>query len=145
LLFKNPGTTAYWASRSARVLESTGNVSYAATTSDFYALVVVNDDGGLSTYQLAVEQCQPPEVLASGVALSTSPPLRYDVPQANPYWSAVGVRGAGSDDWDLAAFKTQYGGHEPVCFQDTVAVSARRGAGVDFVIGDFNYNRVENY
>jgi hypothetical protein len=145
LLFKNPGTTAYWASRSGSLLESTGNVQYAATTSDYYALVVVNDDGGLSTYQLAVDQCQLPTTLASGTAVSTSPPLRYDVPQDNPYWSAAGVRGSGSDDWDMIAYKSGLGSHEPVCFSDSVAASARRGAGVDFVVGDFNYNPVTDY
>jgi hypothetical protein len=145
LVFKNPGTTAYWASRSGAQLESAGNASFQATVSDEYAIVVVNDDGGLSTYSLAVEQCQPAITLASGSAVSTSPPLRYQVPQDQPYWSACGVRGSGSDDWDITAFKTGHGTFEPVCFTDTLVTSAQRAAGVDFVVGDFNFNPTAGY
>lgn len=145
LLFKNPGTGAYWASRSGAQLESSGNASYPVTVSDEYAIVVTNDDGGLSTYSLAVEQCQPAITLASGSAVSTSPPLRYLAAQTEPYWSACGVRGSGSDDWDITAFKTGHGTIEPVCFTDTLVTSARRAAGVDFVVGDFNFNPTATY
>ncbi len=145
LLFKNPGTGPYWAGRDSCVLQSTGQVSYQATKSDEYGIVVVNDDGGFSSYSLAVEQCQPPVTLASGSAVSTGPPLRYSIAQSAPYWSACGVRGSGADDWDILAYKTGHGRLEPECFQDTLVASQRRGGGVDLVTGDFNVNPTAPY
>jgi hypothetical protein len=145
LIFRNPAAAPYWASRASRLVESTGITSFPAPASDEYAVVVVNDDGGFSTYSLAIDQCQPPIDLTGGVPVSTSPPLRYVQAQTEPYWSAVGVRGAGADDWNLTAYKTGRGALEPVCFKDAVATSTRVGPGVDFVVGDFNINPLTPY
>jgi len=145
LLFKNPGPGVFWAGRSSRLLETSGQTSYPATTSDEYALVVVNDNGGAGMYSLAVEQCQPPVSLDSGTPISTGAPLRYVIPQVSPYWSACGVRGAGTDDWDILAYATGHGRLEPECFQDTLFASQHRGGGVDLVTGDFNTNPTATY
>jgi hypothetical protein len=53
LLFRNPGST-YWAPRSSRVLETSTHVAYAAPATDYYGLVVVNDNGEAGAYDLAV-------------------------------------------------------------------------------------------
>ena len=145
LIFRNPSAAPYWAGRASRLVESNGITSFTAPASDEYAVVVVNDDGGFSTYSLAIDQCQPPIDLTGGVPVSTSPPLRYVQAQTQPYWSAVGVRGAGTEDWDLTAYKTGRGTLEPVCFKDTVATSNRVGPGVDFIVGDFTYNPLTPY
>jgi hypothetical protein len=145
LIFRNPAAAPYWAGRASRLVESTGLTNFTAPGSDEYAVVVVNDDGGFSTYSLAIDQCQPPIDLTGGVPVSTSPPLRYVQAQTQPYWSAVGVRGAGSDDWNLTAYTTGRGALEPVCFQDSVATSSRVGGGVDFAVGDFTYNPLTPY
>lgn len=145
LIFRNPSSAPFWAGRASRLVEASGVVNFTAPVSDLYAIVVVNDDGGVSTYSLAVEQCQPPIDLTSGVPVSTSPPLRYRQTQTEPYWSAVGVRGGGTDDWNLALFKTGRGALEPVCFKDTVATSVLAGPGVDFAVGDFTYNPLTPY
>jgi hypothetical protein len=53
LLFRNPGST-YWAPRSARVLESATHATYTAPATDWYGLVVVNDNGADGVYDLGV-------------------------------------------------------------------------------------------
>jgi hypothetical protein len=145
LLFRNPGAGPYWAGRSARLLETAGPASFLAPASDDYALVVVNDDGGLATYSLAVDQCQPPIDLASGVPASTNPPMRYRFNQTEPYWAAFGVRGTSGEDWNLIGYKTGRGNADPECFKDTIAVSAQPGAGVDLFVGDFTFNPLSAY
>jgi hypothetical protein len=107
--------------------------------------VVVNDDGGLSTYSLAIDQCQPPIALVSGTPVSTSPPLRYRMEQTVPYWSALGVRGTSGDDWNVIGYKTGHGADEPVCFEDSTSASSTPGSGVDFILGDFTYNPLGAY
>ena len=142
LLFRNPAAASYWKGRSARLYEASGPGSYVAPATDLYAVVVVNEDGGLSTYSLAIRQCAPPIVLTSGSPLAGGPPLRYRMNQTEPYWAAVGVRGAGNEDWDLTASRTGRGNLEPVCFKDDVATSSLVGPGVDLVVGDFTYNPI---
>ncbi len=145
LIFRNPTASAYWAGRSQNLLESSGITNFTATANELYCLVVVNDDGGVSNYSLAVEQCQPPIALLSNTPASTSPPLRYRMDQSQPYWSALGVRGAGADNWDVTTYKTGRGALEPVCFKDSTAASNSAGSLVDLVVGDFTYNPLAPY
>jgi hypothetical protein len=145
LIFRNPAAAPYWAGRSARLIESSGPTNFTAPTSDLYCVVVVNDDGGFSTYSLAIDQCQPPILLTSTFPVSTSPPLRYGMDQVEAYWSAIGVRGTGTEDWDVIGYKTGRGALEPVCFKDSVAASKTVGPGVDFVVGDFTFNPLAPY
>lgn len=54
LVFKSDGAT-YWAGRVARVLETTSYfTSYTAPATDWYGVVVVNDNGASGTYRLKV-------------------------------------------------------------------------------------------
>lgn len=54
LLYHNNGAT-YWAPRSSRVLETTAtHTSYTAPTTDFYGVVVANDNGQNGTYKLGI-------------------------------------------------------------------------------------------
>ena len=140
LIFRSPAAPPYWVGRSARLLESTGPTNFLAPAPDEYAVVVVNDGGGSLSYSLAIDQCQPPIALVSGVAVTTAPPTRYRVDQTAPYWSAVGVRGSSGEDWNVIGYKKGSGADEPVCFEDSVAASSTAGAGVDFIVGDFTFN-----
>jgi hypothetical protein len=141
-MFRNPAAAPYWAGRPARLYEASVPGTYVAPTTDLYAVVVVNDDGGSSTYSLAIRQCVPPIVLTSGSPLASGAPLRYRMDQTQPYWAAVGVRGAIGEDWNLVASRTGRGNPEPVCFKDDVAASSLVGQGVDFAVGDFTYNPI---
>jgi hypothetical protein len=65
-------------------MESAGPTHFTANASDEYCVVVVNDDGGASTYSLAIDQCQPPIALVSGTAQATTAPQRYGSARKNP-------------------------------------------------------------
>lgn len=145
LIFKNPAGAAYWAGRADALLETGGPAHFPASGSDSYCLVVVNDDGGASTYSLAVDQCQPPIALASGTAQPTVEPQRFQMSQGEPYWSTVGVRGSGGDDWNLIAYKSGSGALEPTCFKDSICASSLPGPAVDFITGDFTFNPIGPY
>ena len=140
LIFRNPSVAPYWVGRQGRLHEAAGPTHFLAPGTDLYCVVVVNDDGGASTYSLAVDQCQPPIALVSGTSTATAAPQRYRLDQAQPYWSSVGVRGTGGDDWNVIGYKTGSGALEPTCFKDQTSSSSVPGAGVDFIAGDFGFN-----
>jgi hypothetical protein len=140
-----PGRRSVQAGHQARLLESTGPTTFPAITSDEYCVVVVNDDGGSSTYSLAIDQCQPPVDLVSGTAVAAVAPLRYRLDQGELYWSTIGVRGSAGDDWNVITYKTGSGALEPTCFKDSTTASSLPGGGVDFVTGDFTYNPLVPY
>ena len=76
--------------------------------------------------------------LVSGVSQATtsSPNQYFTINQVDFYWAAVGVRGAGADDWDIAAFADS--DVSPACVSNLLASSTENSGIVDFVIGDFN-------
>ncbi len=144
MLFRNPGAT-YWVGRNSRVLETTVPNTYTAPASDWYGVVVVNDNGQAGTYSLRVGTCTAPVALASGVSVITPPAVGYySFNQNNIYWTAVGVRQQSGDDWDLTAYQQGSGGAWPSCFSNPLASSTGVST-VDFVIGDFNHNPIGTY
>ena len=137
LLFKS-GAGAYWAGRDSRVLELTSNGTYAATTSGYYGLVVVNDDGVTGSYDIAVGRCEIPTDLVSGVAVSTAGlgQRYYRWDQNGTFHLAVGVRGTAN--WNIAAFGDRTGSSWPTCFADPLATSSLAAPAVDFIVGNFD-------
>jgi len=134
LLFHNPGTT-YWAPRDAAVLEAGGSVNFSPPVSDWYGVVVVNDDGASGSYSLQITNCPVPTPLASGVPAATAAPFGlFEFGQANAAWTAAGVRSA--VDWDLRIYSGDDGLGYPVCLDNSLAGSA--GSAVDLVAGDFH-------
>jgi subtilisin family serine protease len=144
LLFRNPSAGTYWAGRSSRVVETQALLTnYTAPASDWYGVVVVNDDGGSGGYSWRVGTCNPPVALASGVSAYTPTSLgRYSFTQPTIYWSAVGVRS--TEDWDIRVDQSAGGGSFPVCSSGMLANSVAVGV-ADFVIGDFNHNPLGTY
>jgi uncharacterized protein YjlB len=144
LLFRNPASSPYWAGRSSRQFETTGTTTYTAPATDWYGVVVVNDNGGSGSYTVAVGTCMPPVALASGITVQTAAPVgHYRFNQPSIYWTAVGVRAPGSD-WDLQIFQDDTGSPWPVCFSGMLANSQAVGI-ADFVVGDFNHNSLGAY
>jgi hypothetical protein len=146
LLFRNPGTAAYWAPRSAAVFEATGCQTYTAPTTDYYAVVVVNDTGDSASYALGVEAlgCPCPTAIADNVPVSSPAPDGYfsfeplKAP-GNEYWGVIGTRGATTlQDWDLAVAGNATGGTSPACLGPTLASSGYGPGVVDVVAMDFN-------
>ena len=144
LVFQNPSSGTYWAGRSARVLETQALITnYTAPASDWYGVVVVNDDGGSGGYSWRVGTCTPPVALASGASVYTPSSLGYySFTQPTIYWSAVGVRSA--EDWDIRIAQNPSGNSWPVCASVDLGSSVAVGV-ADFVIGDFNHNPLGTY
>ncbi len=74
---------------------------------------------------------------------ASATPTIYQYTQSVPSWSAVGVRPAPGDDWDISVYGAT--APDPTCVTSLKA-SSTQGVGVlDFVIGDFNYNPEGTY
>ena len=73
---------------------------------------------------------------------NTSPTL-YQFTQANAYWSAVGVRPAPGEDWDITVYGATAA--DPACVASPLASSNLGGSAVDLVIGDFNHDALGTY
>jgi hypothetical protein len=69
--------------------------------SQFYGLVVVNDNGAAGSYKLRAGACTTPEVLTSGTpALRTGSVSYWSFTPNSTFWNAVGVRQI-NGNWDL--------------------------------------------
>lgn len=140
LVFRNPGSGAYWAGRSSAILNIPANggpVTYTPPATDDYALVVVNDNGVADTYELAITYCPAPVALVNRAPVTVAPQGFGSFRIRSNFWTAVGVRGAG--DWDLGVYGAAAGGPSGVCFDAPLAFSTDVGK-ADFVVGDFNAN-----
>src|SRR5262249_39384083 len=80
-------------------------------------------------------QCTYPTLTGGTVATASTSPQPFTITQSSTYWTAVAVRSAGVDNWNIEVDQSQAGA--PSCVATPLASSAR-ATGVDFVIGDFN-------
>ena len=137
LLFKS-GPGVYWAARSTRLIEITTSTSYTPVASGFYGVVVVNDDGASGSYSLGVGECRTPDILTSGVSVSTAglAERTYECNQIDNFFTAFGARGA--SDWNVESFASDNAGTYPSCLSSQLAASALAAPTVDFVVGDYN-------
>jgi hypothetical protein len=149
LLFRNPAAGPYWTGRSNSEWEFAGpaTVLYTAPTTDDYAVVIVNDDGGTATWSLAVGTCPTPTALTSdkveGSFLATD---YWSFDQQDPYWTVVGTQaGFANDDFDISAYSTASGTGYPTCEGGLLANSQFGQGTVDLVVGDFNHNTPGTY
>src|SRR5262249_27279225 len=83
----------------------------------------------------ATAQCTYPSLTGGVVVTAGSTPQPYTLSQSSQYWTAVAVRSAGTDNWDIEVDQSQAGA--PSCVATPLA-SSTRATGVDFVVGDFN-------
>lgn len=140
MLFRNPADAPYWAGRSSRVLETATTANYVAPASDWYGVVVVNDNAGSDTYRLAIGSCDPPTPLASGIVSGAAGVSAWrSFAQVNPYFTAVAARSVDpAQDWDLELYTAASGGAYPACFSSYMTGSSLGSGQADFVVGDFN-------
>jgi len=90
LLFRNPATGTYWAPRSSAVLSATAQdppatSRYTAPATDWYGVVVVNDDGASGNYGLRVSD-------QSGLGVDGGPPLATAFSSVRPNPARGGVQ-----------------------------------------------------
>jgi hypothetical protein len=147
LLFRNPASTTYWATRNAATIESGASFNYTAPATDYYGIVVLNDNGQSGSYTLAVGTCTSPDVLTSGTSLSgVAQSSFYSFNEGEEFWAAVGSRALNpADDYDVDVFGVGAGGLYPVCFTNPLAASHLAPGLVDFVVGDFDFNPLGTY
>ncbi len=141
LLFRNPGDASYFASRADAVLETRSCATYTAPATDYYGVVVVNDDGAEGSYMLGVTQspCVCSTQPTSGSAESpVSPDGYYQLAYDPTGWAMVAARGqTTTDDWDLAVYSSPSGSAAPVCFGTAIASSGYGATAVDVVALDY--------
>ena len=153
----NSSGTALWTANGVALCNNSGNQdqptveadggggAFAAwrdfrngTNSDIYYQRV--DSGGNLP-----DQCGTPVDLLSGTSVTTTGVTNnYSFFQNDVVWTAIGVRGASGDDWDMEVYGPESFVHAqyPVCFGEPVVGSYQGPGVVDFVIGDFNGNHV---
>lgn len=136
LLFKSTAGP-YWVGRSAALFEVTGNQSYTPTSSGYFGVVVINDNGAAGSYTLGVGECRDPDILTSGVSVSTSglAERTYQFDQNATFFTAIGARGA--SNWNLETYSGGGGGTYPSCLSSQLASSSQAAPTVDFVVANF--------
>ena len=146
-LFRNPANAPLWLPRSMAEFALAGtsigaSVTYTAPATDFYGVVVVNENGGTGTYAFRVDNCADPQALTSGATtLANRAPSPYSFNQVWHYWSAVGLRANDpSQDWNLQFWRNHLAGPAPGCYSSLIEDSFEPAGRVDLVVGDFNYN-----
>lgn len=143
LLFRNPGSGAYWVGRSSAILDlaaTTGTVTFTPPATDTYGAIVVSDDGVPCTFTLSFRSCPTVVALADTTASYVSTAGFASFTQTAPFWTAVGVRSSGTDDYDLGVYSNGTGGVVGTCFSGLLGTSGQANPPVtlDFVVGDFN-------
>lgn len=136
LLFKS-GPGVYWASRPAALFEVTGDQDYTPTSTGFFGVVIINDDGAAGSYTLGVGECRAPDALTSGVSVSTAGLAErdYQFDQNHTFFMAIGARGA--SNWNVETYSGAGGGTYPSCLSGQLASSSQAAPSVDFVVGNF--------
>jgi hypothetical protein len=145
LVVRNPGA-GFWVNRaSPSVTTFTSSEQYIAQSTDWYSVVVVNDNGGEGTYRLGVTTC-PQEAYSLGPnnTVYSQSDWKYAM-QIHPdslRWMAFGTRSRDAgQDWDLQLFSDFSGGTlSSGCASNQIAGSAFGPGRTDFVIGDMHVN-----
>src|SRR6185369_15519699 len=123
--------------RASRLFEVTANTTYTPTTSGFYGVVVVNDNGVSGSYSVGVGECRTPDLLTSGVSVSTSglAERSYQCDQSATFFTAIGARG--TSNWNVETFSGNGAGVYPSCLSSQLAASSLAAPAVDLVVGDY--------
>jgi hypothetical protein len=153
LLFRNPASGTYWAPRSSAEFETyvpgSGAVSqpYTAPATDWYGLVIVNDEGLRGGCSVSYGACVPPTALLTGASVASDLMENYySFTQNLAFWTAAGVRSAST--WWLAAWSAPTGLPFPHCFNDFLTQSRSGDSGrpaAAVLVGDFNFDPYGTY
>jgi hypothetical protein len=145
LLYQNPSAAPYWANRNNAYYDidlpphSSTIGGIVVDTNDWYALVMVNENGEACDYQLQIESCHSaPAPLASTVTQTAfEPARRYSFVQQEHAFAAVGVRPNETSQYWAIWVGEQAADVSPQCYQTHRASSFGADA-VAYVVGDFN-------
>jgi hypothetical protein len=144
-VFRNPGA-GYWVGRGSAYGYGSGTFGFNAPQSDWYGVVVVNDNGLAGTYRLAVSTCPPPPVLTSGTPFGALGTTTVEIQPTQPTWTAVGTQWtSAADDYDLDVYAEPTGSPAPTCVSGLLESSTSNEPFVEFVAGDFHFNPPGTY
>jgi hypothetical protein len=148
LLFRNPGAGGYWTSRNGAYREfNLGPYSntvgeFSVPADDYYGVVLLNENGATSTYELSFQSCvgTPATTMVEFETYPVSEPHgRFLFTPLSPFFMAVGVRpDQPGQSWNVRVGQ-EAGGPAPDCYQTHLANSFETGR-TAYVVGDFNTN-----
>lgn len=145
LIVRNPGA-GFWVNRfSPNVTELSASEQYIAQSTDWYAVVVVNDNGAEGSYRLGVSTC-PQEAYPLGPNNTVF--SQYDWKYAmsihpdSAHWFAFATRSRNpSQDWDLTMYRDFTGGSLATgCASGVLATSTYGAGAADYVVGYRRYD-----
>jgi hypothetical protein len=113
-----------------RALPGLGSLSLVLSA---FASIAAADTNGTCVYT----------PLTSGVTQTVSVDMNYPFNQTNSYWTAIGIRPASTEDWDMNVFDAA--GVDPECVTGELALSGQGTGKVDVIVGDFNHNETRTY
>ena len=144
-LFQNPAAAPYYAGRDAAVhTQDTGYGVFTAGASDWYGLVVTNENGGAGQYALAVKECTDPLQLPYEDSRAlTAPGEVFFVQPGVGVWAGVGVRGDNNSSWIAELREFGSSGPWPGC--NGPLVGSDEGTQTRLLIGDFHVNAPGEY
>lgn len=141
LVFENGTGAPVWRNRVSAVLSmSHGNQTYIPAASGMHAFVVVNDNGEIGRYAVAITTCKTPTVLTSGVGALTGlfAHTYFTFTQTNTFWAAVGVHTSDEAYFEFDVFNTGSGAAAPDCFIGLRGVWTFSGPKTGFLMCNFN-------
>lgn len=117
------------------------NDSYAAPTTDRYALVVVNETGSTEPYAFIVQSCVDPPNLVNSVPVAIPPNpggyvTPFEITPLVPSMPTIGLReGNPAGNWDLSIHERQGAGFPPC--DGLQRMTSAGAATVEVIVGDF--------
>jgi hypothetical protein len=142
-LFKNPANAPYWNNRSGAAMtldlpsNSTTVGNLVVDQSDYYGLVMINENGGSGVYRIRLEACTPSAALASGIAVTNGEPRgHYTIQPTHAAFTAVGARSSDPATVWMMELGQGTNSYPPSCYLNFVAQSNEIGK-VSYVVGDY--------
>ncbi len=146
LLFQNPAAAPYHAGRGSALVDTviTYPLVYTPPSDGWYAVVVVNENGGADNYTLEAGICGSTTALVPATGQAIPPAYNhYTIDQQDSYWTAVAVR-PDSASWShiIDRFSFGTGASWPQCFSGGLGTGSlgyhNMGRIVEVTVADFN-------
>jgi hypothetical protein len=122
-LFHNGASAPYWANKNEAAVEDSATFNYTAPATDWYSIVVTNENGSTGSYTLGLGTCKDALKLLAGNPLYTyGYENHYEIEQASTGWAAVGFRRPVGNP-EVSIYGTAFGNDYPVCMDSWISTS----------------------
>jgi hypothetical protein len=145
MVVRNPGGTLWVNRSSANVAEFSASEQYLPQTTDWYGVVVVNDNGAEGSYRLGISTC-PQEAYTLDPNNTVYAEYTWRFPaQIHPdsaQWMAFATRSRNpAQDWDVTMYSDFTGGSGVTgCASGFLAQSTYAAGWADYVVGYRRYD-----